>query len=49
LLALIWPALVLQLSPVWGLAGLIAGYFIFKRFIKQPLTRLLFDDAGAES
>jgi len=49
LLALVWPALVLQFSPEWGLAGLVAGYFIFKHFIKEPLTRLLFDDTGSES
>jgi hypothetical protein len=47
-LALIWPALILQLSPEWGLGGLIAGYFIFRSFLKAPLTRLLFDDAEAK-
>jgi hypothetical protein len=42
--ALIWPALVLSQSPEWGVPGLIAGYFVFSRFLKGPLTRLLFDD-----
>jgi hypothetical protein len=44
LLALIWPALLLGLSPVWGAVGLGVGYLTFSRFIKPPLTRLLFDD-----
>lgn len=45
-LALVWPALVLQLAPEWGLVGLIAGYFIFRRFLKEPLTRFLFGEPG---
>jgi len=43
LLALIWPALVLGISPLWGAIGLAVGYLTFSRFIKQPLTRFLFD------
>lgn len=43
LLALIWPALVLGLSPLWGAVGLAVGYLTFSRFLKQPLTRFLFD------
>lgn len=43
LLALIWPAIVLSISPLWGTVGLAVGYLTFSRFIKQPLTRLLFD------
>ncbi|MEX2125377.1 MAG: hypothetical protein WD795_15900 [Woeseia sp.] len=47
LLALIWPALVLGLSVEWGALGLVAGYFAFSRFLKEPLRRLLFDDEGS--
>lgn len=43
LLALIWPALLLGISPIWGTLGLAVGYVTFSRFIKQRLTRLLFD------
>jgi len=44
LLALIWPLLVLSVSPVNGLLLLGAGYLIFTRFLKEPLTRVLFSD-----
>jgi hypothetical protein len=44
ILALIWPALVLSLSPIYGVLGLAAGYFIFTRFLKKPLTQRLFSD-----
>ena len=44
LLALIWPALVLSVSPVAGLVFLAVGYLIFTRFLKEPLTRILFSD-----
>ena len=42
LLALIWPALVLSLSPIYGALGLAAGYFIFTRFLKERLSQRLF-------
>lgn len=44
LLALIWPAMVLSSSPVNGLLFLAAGYLVFTRFLKEPLTRALFRD-----
>lgn len=44
LLALIWPALLLSLSPIYGALGLAAGYFIFNRFLKEHLTQRLFSD-----
>jgi len=44
LLALIWPALVLGLSPIYGALGLAVGYFIFTRFLKEYLTQHLFSD-----
>ena len=43
-LALIWPALFLGRFPVYGLIFLGAGYLIFNRFLKAPLTRLLLSD-----
>lgn len=43
ILAFIWPAFLLQWSPLWGLAILVALYFIFPRFIKPVLTKWLFD------
>ena len=42
--ALLWPVFILELAPVWGLAGLVVAYFVFSRFLKEPLTRLLFDN-----
>jgi hypothetical protein len=43
-LAMIWPAFVLSLSPIYGALGLAAGYFIFTRFLKEHLTQRLFSD-----
>lgn len=44
LLALIWPALFLSVAPVNGLVFLVVGYLVFTRFLKEPLTRMLFND-----
>jgi hypothetical protein len=44
LLALIWPAMILSVSPVNGLLFLGVGYLVFLRFLKKPLTRVLFRD-----
>jgi len=44
LYALIWPAFILAVSPIWGALGLAAGYVAFKRFLKEPLTRALFGE-----
>lgn len=41
--AFLWPVYVLQLSPVWGGATLGALYFLFPRYLKEPLTKWLFD------
>lgn len=43
-LALIWPVFILQLSPIYGAVFLVAGYFAFKHFLKERLTRFLFHD-----
>jgi hypothetical protein len=43
-LALIWPALILGLSPIWGALGLVVGYFVFTRLLKERLTQVLFDE-----
>jgi len=44
ILAFIWPAFVLQWSPMWGGALLGVLYLAFPRFIKPTITRWLFDD-----
>ena len=43
--AFIWPAYLVQMSPMWG--GLILGglYIVFPRYLKPPLTRWLLDGA----
>jgi hypothetical protein len=42
--AFVWPAYLLQWSPQWGAALLVALYFLFPRFLKEPLEHWLFDD-----
>jgi hypothetical protein len=42
--AFIWPAYLLEWSPEWGAALLIALYFLFPRFLKKPLEHWLFHD-----
>ncbi|MEX2496913.1 MAG: hypothetical protein WD448_12535 [Woeseia sp.] len=42
LFALMWPLFILRLSPVGGALLLVAGYFVFTRFLKERFTRLLF-------
>lgn len=44
ILAFVWPAFLLQWSPLWGVILLAALYFAFPRYIKPPITRWLFDD-----
>ncbi len=44
ILAFIWPAFVLQWSPIWGIPILIALYLVFPRFIKPTLNKWLFND-----
>jgi hypothetical protein len=44
ILAFVWPAFVLQWSPLWGFALLATLYIAFPRYIKPPITRWLFDD-----
>jgi hypothetical protein len=42
--AFIWPVYLLEWSPQWGAALLVALYFLFPRFLKERLERWLFDD-----
>jgi hypothetical protein len=44
LLAFIWPAAIVQFSPPWGIAILVALYLVFTHLIKEPLERWLFND-----
>ena len=43
-LAFMWPVPIVQYSPPWGIAILVAIYLIFANFIKKPLEQWLFDD-----
>lgn len=45
LLAFIWPLYVLQWQAPWGLLLLVAGFFLFPKFLKAPLENWLFDGA----
>jgi len=44
ILAFVWPAFLLQWSPLWGALLLAVLYLAFPRYIKPPLTRWLFDE-----
>ena len=44
LLAFVWPAFVLDWSPLWGAILLGVLYLAFPRFLKPLLNRWLFDD-----
>lgn len=44
ILAFVWPAFLLEWSPLWGALLLAVLYLVFPRYIKPPLTRWLFDD-----
>ena len=43
-LAFMWPVPIVQYSPPWGIAILVAIYLIFANFIKKPLEQWLFHD-----
>lgn len=42
-LAFMWPVPIVQYSPPWGIAILVAIYLVFANFIKKPLEQWLFD------
>jgi small-conductance mechanosensitive channel len=44
ILAFVWPAFVLDWSPMWGAILLGVLYFAFPRYLKPLLNRWLFDD-----
>jgi hypothetical protein len=43
-LAFMWPVPIVEFSPPWGIAILVAIYLIFAKFIKKPLEQWLFHD-----
>ena len=43
-LAIIWPIYLLDWNPIAGLIILVAGYFVFQAFVKEPLGKLIFGD-----
>jgi len=44
IIAFMWPAFVIQISPLWGLGILVAMFMAFPRWIKQPLEHWLLHD-----
>ena len=42
--AFLWPVPMVQFSPPWGIAILVAMYLIFTYLIKEPLEQWLFHD-----
>lgn len=48
IMAFVWPVYWVQWQPPFGAIALVAGYFVFAKFIKQPLTQWMFPD-GEES
>jgi len=44
--ALMWPVYVVQLWPPVGLIALVAAFVLFPRYLKKPIERWLFQDAG---
>ena len=41
--AFMWPVWVIQWQEPWGIGLLIAAFFLFPRFVKQPLEHWLFE------
>jgi hypothetical protein len=46
--AFIWPVQVIQFQSPWGMGVLMALFYLFPLFIKEPLERWLFDDADED-
>jgi len=42
--AFIWPVKVIQIDPEWGIAVLVAAFFLFDRFLKAKIEGWLFDN-----
>ena len=45
--AFIWPVRVIEIAPPWGAIVLGLMFFIFPRYLKHRLERILFDDEQA--
>lgn len=41
--AFMWPVWVIQWQEPWGIGLLVAAFFLFPRFVKQPLEHWLFE------
>lgn len=41
--AFMWPVWVIQWQIPWGIALLVAAFFLFPRFVKQPMEHWLFE------
>ena len=42
--AFMWPVFVVQWQPPFGVIALVAAYFVFAKYIKQPITDWMFPD-----
>lgn len=42
--AFIWPVKVIQIDPEWGIAVLVAAFFLFDRFLKAKIEEWLFEN-----
>ena len=47
--AFMWPVHVIEISPPWGLAGLVVMFVVFTNFLKSPLEQWLFHDDESRS
>jgi hypothetical protein len=45
--ALMWPMWVIELSPRWGIIGLVLMFVVFDRFLKRRISDWLFQEAGS--
>ncbi len=44
IIAFMWPVYIIEISPPWGLAGLVVMFVVFANFLKSPLEQWLFHD-----
>ena len=47
--ALLWPMYVVMLWPPTGAIALVAAFILFPRYLKEPIEKWLFKDAGPNS
>ena len=46
--ALMWPAYIIGISPVFGGIALVLAFAIFPKYLKKPLEKKLFGDEKVE-